>query len=80
MTQPIKIHPVDADDAAVRQRHADIEKRLEELGPDRVRMSMFHGGLPTEWHQIIQAWLSGDKLEPESVKSADESVKSSPDR
>lgn len=79
MTKPIRIHPIDKDDTAVRARHADIEKRLEEIGADRVRMSMFHGGLPTEWHPIISSWLVGDKLEAEEVKSDAEPVKLTPE-
>lgn len=63
MTQPIRVHPIDRDDAAVRQRHADIEKRLEEMGAERVKISLFHGGFPTEWNAIVHAWLAGDKLE-----------------
>jgi hypothetical protein len=64
MTQPIRIHALD-DDAAARARHDQIEKRLEELGPDQVRMMLLSGGFPTGWNTIIHAWLAGDKLKPE---------------
>lgn len=63
MTKPVKIHAGDALDDDVRKRHADIEKRLEELGVDRVKMLLLSGGLPTNWNPIIHAWLAGDKLE-----------------
>jgi hypothetical protein len=76
MTKPIRVHSIDATDEAVRTRHADIEKRLEELGADRVRMMLFHGGLPNEWNPVIHAWLAGDKLETESDKQNPESDKS----
>ena len=76
MTKPIRVHSIDADDAAVRARHADIEKRLEELGPDSVRMMLLQGGLPTGWNPVIHAWLAGDKLEAESDKQNPESDKS----
>jgi hypothetical protein len=75
MTKPIRVHSIDATDEAVRTRHADIEKRLEELGPDSVRMMMLSGGLPTDWNTIVHAWLRGDKLETESDKQNPESDK-----
>jgi hypothetical protein len=75
MTQPIRIHAQDATIEQVRARHAEIEKRLEELGVDRVRMMLFHGGFPTEWNNVIHAWLAGDKLQPEADKLNPENAK-----
>lgn len=65
MTKPIRIHPIDKTDAAVRERHEMVEKRLEEMGIERVKIGLLHGVFPTEWHTIVHAWLAGDKLEPE---------------
>lgn len=64
MTQPIRIHATDKSDDTVRLRHAEIEKRLEELGKTAVQIMIVHGGLPTEWLPIVHAWLKDDKLEP----------------
>lgn len=61
--KPIRVHPTDQTDADVRARHEMIEKRLEELGENRVAMMLQSGGLPTEWNTIAHAWLAGDKLE-----------------
>lgn len=58
----IRIRSQDTDDEAW-ERHAAIEKRLTELGPDSVRSLMGHG-LPTEWNTVISAWLAGDRLGP----------------
>jgi len=66
MTKPIRVHPTDRTDAEVRARHADIERRLEEMGRERVQIGLLNGGFPTEWNSIAHAWLAGDKLEPES--------------
>jgi hypothetical protein len=63
MKKPIRVHAGDRTDEEVRARHAAIEKRLDELGPDRVRASLLRGGFPNEWDSIIHAWLAGDKLE-----------------
>jgi hypothetical protein len=63
MTQPIRIHSVDKTDAEVRARHEAVEKRLDELGVERVKIMMLHGGLPNEWNGIVMAWMAGDKLE-----------------
>ena len=63
MTQPILIHSVDKTDAEVRARHEAVEKRLDELGVERVKIMMLNGGLPNEWNGIIMAWIAGDKLE-----------------
>jgi len=63
MTQPIRIHSVDKTDAEVRARHEAVEKRLDELGVERVKIMMLNGGLPNEWNGIIMAWIAGDKLE-----------------
>jgi len=62
MKQPIRIHPVDKTDEDVRTRHQEIENRLDALGLEAVKIKMLHGGLPTEWHPIVTAWMSGDKL------------------
>ena len=67
MTDPIHIHPADTPEQA-RERHARIEKRLEELGTDEVRRFSETGGLPTQWDSIIRSWLNGDKLKPEEAK------------
>jgi hypothetical protein len=63
MTQPIRIHSVDKTDAEVRARHEAVEKRLDELGVEGVKILMRQGGLPNEWNCIIMAWMAGDKLE-----------------
>lgn len=65
MKQPIRVHPIDKTDEEVRLRHQAIETRLEEIGVEGVKIKMLHGGLPTEWHGIVTAWLAGDKLVPE---------------
>ena len=62
MTEPIRIHASD-DSEAVRSRHADIEKRLDDIGRDGVHAMLATGGLPTNWNPIIHAWLAGKKLE-----------------
>jgi hypothetical protein len=35
----------------------DIIRRLNELGPDAVRMLYGTGGLPTNWSVVIIEWL-----------------------
>lgn len=66
MTKPIRVHATDRTDAEVRARHEMIEKRLEEVGVERVKIALLHAGFPTEWNAIAHAWLAGDKLEPET--------------
>ena len=68
MTQPIKIYHAD-NEAEARARHERINKRLDELGHESVKSLYAAGGLPTEWNQIVLAWMTGDKLEPEKAKS-----------
>lgn len=63
MTDPIRIHHAD-DAAGVHERHADIEKRLEDMGREQVERLLATGGLPTGWNPIIHAWLAGKKLGP----------------
>jgi len=75
MTKPIRIHAIDRTDEEVRDRHASVEARLEEMGADQVKFRLLHGGFPTEWHAIVHAWLGGDKLEPEADKSGGENAK-----
>lgn len=65
---PIKVSGIHKTDEDVRRHHADIEKRLEEMGRERVGIAMVTGGMPTEWNPIVHAWLAGDKLEPQSDK------------
>jgi hypothetical protein len=65
MTKPIRMHALDETDADVRKRHADIEKRLEEIGRSGVQSLLLSGGLPPGWNLIVHAWLAGDKLEAE---------------
>jgi len=72
MVQPIKTHPIDTTEDEVRDRHASIEQRLEEMGPDHVRMALLSGGLPTEWNPIIHKWLAGDKLQPKPKSDPEE--------
>jgi hypothetical protein len=76
MTDAIRVHAGDKTDAEVRARHEEIEKRLEELGPDRVRMMMFHGGFPPQWDTIVHSWLTGDKLNAIIDKKNEEGDKS----
>lgn len=64
MTAPIRIWPLD-NDAQVRERHAMIERRLDELGEEKVRELHGHG-LPSHWDVIVARWLKGDRLEPET--------------
>lgn len=52
----IRIHASDTDEQ-VEKRHRDVLKRLDELGPGRVRDLVASGGLPTNWNLIINAWL-----------------------
>lgn len=61
-TDPIRIHSPDGDEEA-RERHAEIERRLEELGRDAV-LSLRGHGLPNQWDPIINAWLAGKRLKP----------------
>lgn len=62
MTQPIRIHSVDKTDAEVRARHEAVEKRLDELGVEGVKIMVRSGGLPNEWNGIVMAWMAGDRL------------------
>lgn len=64
----IHIHHADDDEAAFR-RHDEIEKRLEELGRDRVGMMLMSGGFPTGWNPIIHAWLVGERLEAQASEA-----------
>jgi len=57
----IQIRSQDSE-AEARKRHAEIEKRLDELGAEQVR-ALFGHGLPTEWNPIITAWLNGGRLD-----------------
>ena len=58
---PIRIHYADSEDE-VRARHARLEKRFDELGPEEVRFLQGNGKIPVEWDPIIRAWLAGNKL------------------
>ena len=66
MGAPIKIHFADTEKEA-RERHKQIETRLEELGKDTVSSLVATGGLPLEWGPIIRSWMKGEKLEPEKA-------------
>jgi hypothetical protein len=61
MKSPIRIHSPDTEEQA-HARHLEIQKRLEELGPEAVRGMIGHG-FPTQWNPIIYKWLAGEKLE-----------------
>jgi hypothetical protein len=63
MIDPIRIHHADTADE-IRDRHAQIEKRLDELGPDSVKTLVSVGGLPPQWQPIITTWLKGDRVKP----------------
>jgi hypothetical protein len=56
MKEPIRIHHADTEDE-VKERHARVETRLAELGPQTVRDMQANGELPPAWTPIIRDWL-----------------------
>jgi hypothetical protein len=67
MTKAHRFHASDTDEE-VYARHAEVEKRLEEIGRSGVHAGLLSGAFPTQWNTIIHAWLAGDKLEDKDAK------------
>lgn len=57
---PIRIHFADTPEQVI-ERHKNIVKRLDELGPENVKQFLDNGGFPTVWNPVIMAWLKDKK-------------------